>query len=241
MNILKLMIIPLIAFLLTGCLYPDSKLEKNQMPNQAQLNAIQKAVDQYKKQESGLLPIKTKDQDTPIFLKYPIDFSKLQQKGLIGEAPGTAFINGGNYEYTLITPEENPTVKLVDLRTSEAIRSLKTKVRFYQQEHKYPPFKEQIAKGVYSLDYEALGLDEPPAVDSPYSQQMLPIYINERGKLFIDYRKDLYEYIRNKDHNYTTGDDIRYLLTDYAPFAPAYSEPYTIKNGEPIFMSQLPS
>ncbi|UOQ93589.1 hypothetical protein MUO14_00840 [Halobacillus shinanisalinarum] len=241
MKFLKLLTLPFVALVLTGCLYPEAQLEKNKMPNQAQLDAIQKAVDQYNKQESGLLPIKTKGQDTPIFLKYPIDFSKLKQRGLIGEPPGTSFINGGHYEYTIITPEDNPTVKLVDLRTTEALRSLQLKVEFYQQENKYPPFHEKVAKGVYSIDYEAVGLEEAPTVDSPYSQQMLPIYINEQGKLLIDYRKDLYEYIRTKEHNYQTGDDIRYLLTDYTPFSPAYSVPYTIMDGEPIFMSELPS
>ncbi|MFQ3542973.1 hypothetical protein Q7A53_02725 [Halobacillus rhizosphaerae] len=233
----KLLLIPLFTLLLSGCLYPQSQLQKNQTPNQIQLEQIQKAVDSFQDQTNGLLPIKTKPQDTPIFIKYPIDFSKLREKGLIGEAPGSSFENGGHYQYVIIKPETNPTVKVLDLRTSETLRALQVKIKFYKEKNKYPPFGSQVAKGVYKLNYEKLGLDHQPVVDSPYSDQSLPIYISDQGELLIDYRKDLYNYLRNKKNSYKNGDDIRYLLTDHSPLVPAYSPPYTLENGEPVFMN----
>lgn len=237
----KYFAIPLLLFLLTGCLYPNSQLDKNQIPVQNQIERVQNAVDQYQKNENGLLPIKTRDQDTPIFQKYQIDFERLKQQNLIGEIPGSAFENGGYYQYVIITPEKDPTVKLLDLRTTDTLRSLQVKVEFYQNSNRYPPLGEQIAKDIYKLDYQKIGLNAPPVIDSPYSQQQLPVYIDNNGQLLIDYRKDLYQFIREKDHTYQSGDDIRYLLTDHAPFVPGYSVPYTIKDGEPIFMSEYKS
>ncbi|MFC7060461.1 hypothetical protein [Halobacillus seohaensis] len=237
MKWLKLFTIPLVLFMLSGCLYPNSNLKQNQPTNQEQLDAVQQAVNQFHEQESGLLPIKTKDQETSIFIKYLIDFSALRDRGLMGESPGNSFENGGYYQYVIINPEEDPTVKIVDLRMSQSLRSLQAKVDFYENENKYPPLNEKISKGVYNLKYEKMGLDNPPTVDSPYSDQQLPVYINERGELLVDYRKELYELMRQKEHSYTEGDDIRYLLTDHEPFAPAYSPAYTIEGEEPVFMS----
>lgn len=238
MKWLKLISLLFIIFFLSGCLYPKAQLEKNQIPKQVQLETVQNAVEQYQEKQNGLLPIKTKPQDTPIFQKYQLDFSKLKQNALIGELPGTSFENGGYYQYVIIHPETNPTVKVLDLRNTETLRSIQVKVAFYEESHQYPPFGDQIARGVYELDYKKLGLQEEPMIDSPYSEQMLPVYLNARGEVLIDYRKDLFTYLKDQEHDYEPGEDIRYLLTDHAPFVPGYSEKYTVKNGEPIFMSE---
>ncbi|WP_281975470.1 hypothetical protein [Halobacillus litoralis] len=241
MKRLLLFSMPLLAILLSGCLYPQSELQKNKVPNQAQLEMVQNAVDNYQNQKNGLLPIKTKPQDTPIFQKYPVEFGKLKELNLIGELPGTSFENGGHYQYVIINVETDPTVKVLDLRATEEVRSLQVKVKFYTENNKYPPLGEFIAPGVYKLDHEELGMDAPPMVDSPYSDQRLPFFLDEQGKVYIDFRKDLYTYLRNQEHSYGTGEDIRYLLTDHTPFVPAYSKPYTVQDGEPIFMSETPS
>ncbi|MFG6148684.1 hypothetical protein [Halobacillus sp. B23F22_1] len=235
MNLLKWVSIPLLLFVLSGCLYPESELNKNSATNQEQLESVQASVIQFQEQESGLLPIKTREEDTPPFLKYPVDFSKLRERGLIGEAPGNSFENGGHYQYIIVHPDEKPTVKVVDLRLTEALRSLQLKVDFYENENEYPPLNNKVAKNVYDLKYEEMGLESPPTVDSPYSDQQLPVYINERGELLVDYRKELYQLLDQEEHSYDEGDDIRYLLTDHTPFAPAYSPAYTIEDGEPVF------
>lgn len=227
----------ILLFLLTGCLYPQERLQKNQVPNDQQLNMVQDAVDTYQERTDGLLPIKTKDQDTPLFQKYPIEFSKLKEMNILGELPGTSFENGGHYQYVIIHPETDPTVKVLDLRTTEEVRSLQVKVKFYTDNNRYPPLGDFVSQGVYELDYEKIGMDEPPMVDSPYSDQRLPVYLDEQGQVYIDYRKDLYAYLRSEDHAYEAGEDIRFLLTDYTPIVPAYSTAYTVEEGEPVFLT----
>lgn len=227
----------LLIFLLSGCLYPNSELSRNKVPNELQLETVQSAVDTYREKTEGLVPIKTKDLDTPIFRKYLIDFGALKEKGILAEIPGTAYENGGTYQYALLTPEENPRVKLIDLRISDAIREVGVKLHIYRNENLYPPFGQPITKNLYKVDYEELGLEHEPYVVSPYSQKNLPIVMDTKGELYVDYSADLYDALKKYDHHYKTGDDIRYLLADNTPFLPVYSYPYTIKDGDPVFMT----
>ncbi|MDL4840795.1 hypothetical protein [Aquibacillus rhizosphaerae] len=235
MRLLKL--IPLIFFLvvLSGCFYPNDNLSKNKVPNDIQLNMVQDAVNQYVEINQGLVPIKTKSNDTPIFQKYLIDFSSLKQQNVLSEIPGTAFENGGVYQYVLVTPEEDPQVKVIDLRNAEVLRNVQHRLTTYRNEHIYPPFDEEIQDGVFTINYELLGLEAPPYVQSPYTQQNLPIIMDVDGNLYIDYSPDLYEALNTFEHDYKEGEDIRFILVDNYPFVPAYSLPYTIKSGEPVF------
>lgn len=217
-------------------MYPSGQLSKNQVPNEIQLEMVQRAISQYAENNNGLLPIRTKDMDTPIFQKYLIEFTKLKEQGLLDSTPGTAFENGGVYQYVIITPEDNPTVKVIDLRLAEQIRSLQTSINLYRSEHSYPPFGEEVEDGMYKINYEKIGLDHDPYVVSPYSGINLPIVMDTNGQVQIDYRSDLYDALQTYEHNYEKGDDIRYLLTDHYPFAPAYSLPYTVIDGEPHFL-----
>lgn len=236
--LLKLCSASILILLLSGCLYPDSELAKNQVPNEDQLEQVQRAVEKYREETNGLVPIRTKPNDTPIFEKYLIDFSMLKDRNLLSEIPGNAYENGGVYQYALIYPEENPTVKLIDLRLTEAIRSVNVRLQVYRDEHLYPPFGEVVEDGIFTIDYKKLGLDSPPTVISPYSQEQLPIVMDVEGKLYIDYRIDLTQALENYDYDYEEGDDIRYILAENTPFLPVYSLPYTISDGEPVFMNE---
>ncbi len=169
----RLACLMLIVTFLSGCLYPESELSKNSEPNESQLEKVQEAVDQYQEETQGLLPIKTKASDTPIFRKYLIDFQSLKEQNLLSEIPATAYENGGAYQYTIITPEDNPRVKLIDLRIADAIRQVTLKLQTYRNEHIYPPFGNEISEGVYQVDYEKLGLDKRPHVKSPFSKEKL--------------------------------------------------------------------
>ena len=233
---IKGVIFLLSLLILTGCLYPSSEKAENQIPNDTQLATVQAAVDQYREEKGGLVPIRTKSSDTPIFEKYLIDFSLLKEANTLTEIPGNAFENGGYYQYSLLTPEDNPTVKVIDLRITEAIRGVNIRLEAFRQENTYPAFGEKVEDGIYLVDHEKLGLDAQPTVVSPYSQENLPIIMDVDGKLYVDYRIDLKNALNEYDHEYKEGDDIRFLLSDNAPFVPAYSLPYTIENGEPVFM-----
>ncbi|ALX50540.1 hypothetical protein AOX59_04695 [Lentibacillus amyloliquefaciens] len=223
------------VFLLSGCFYPEDELSKNQEPNESQLEEVQNAVDQYQEKTQGLLPIRTKSNDTPIFRKYLVDFQLLKEENILSEIPGTAYQNGGLYQYAIIYPEENPQVKLIDLRISDAIREVAVKLNIYRNEHLYPPFGEEIAEGVYEIDHETLGLESKPYVTSPYSKENLPIVMDTEGNLYVDYRIDLTRALEDYDHDMQEGDDIRYVLAENTPFVPVYSLPYTIRGGEPVF------
>jgi hypothetical protein len=226
-----------ITSLLSGCLYPEQKLAKNRIPYEHQLQAVQSAVNQYKEKQSGLLPIKTKPFDTPIYQKYPLDFSKLVPLYL-QDAPGNSFENGGSYQYVLVNVEEAPKVKLIDLVSVTTVQTVIMKLNAYRAKYGYPPYGQVIANNIFTIDYEKLGYDRDQYVVSPYTQNNLPIIINAQGELVIDYRMDLYHFLQKENEvDYKRGEDIRGLLVEHTPFVPVFSVPYTIdENNEPIFL-----
>lgn len=222
----------LTVFLLSGCMYPDQELAKNKIPYKDQIQAVQTAVDDFKKDNGGILPIKTKEAVTPIYQKYPINFKRIAPK-YIAEPPGNAFESGGIFQYVLIDVETNPTVKLLDLRMAETIRDLNLRIRTMG----YPPYKDEIAKNVYSLDFKKLGFKTPPYAVSPYTNQNLSFVITGNAEVFVDYRPDLYQALKKSDEQFQPGEDIRSILVSDSMFVPAFSLPYTVdSNNEPVFL-----
>jgi hypothetical protein len=225
----------LVLSMLTGCMYPEENLVQNQVPYKDQLDSVQAAVNQFKEANGGILPIKTKDAETPIYQKYPIDFNKIVPRYL-SEPPGNAYENGGLFQYVLVDVEENPTVKLLDLRMAETIREIRMRINA----NGYPPFKEKIASNVYTLDFKKIGYKEEPVAVSPFTNNNLHFIISTEGEIYIDYRSDLYQAIKSSKEELKAGDDIRQILVDDSMFVPAYSLPYTIDESskEPIFLEK---
>ncbi|MBM4762132.1 hypothetical protein [Bacillus sp. B15-48] len=233
-NLKWLLLSFMLMFLLTGCMYPAENLAQNKIPYQDQLDSVQNAVKKYQEDNNGILPIKTKDAETPIYQKYLVDFKKIVPS-YISAVPGNAFENGGIFQYVLIDVETTPTVKLLDLRVADTIRDIKMRL----QVNEYPPFKGQVSKNVFTLDFSKLGFSQDPVAVSPFTGGNLPYVISGDGEIYVDYRSDLYQKLREKDNNNLKhGDDIRSILTDDSMFVPAYSLPYTVDadNGEPIFL-----
>lgn len=226
-----LLLIPLLA----GCMYPKEHLSQNKIPYEDQLNAVQTAVNSYKEANGGLLPIKTKDATTPIYQKYPIEFKKLVPQ-YMAEPPGNAFESGGVFQYVLIDAETDPKVKIFDLRMAETIRDIKLRIK----SNKYPPYKEQIAKNVFTLDYQKLGFKEDPVALSPYTGRNLPLVITGDAEVYVDYTSDLHEALQKQEITYKQGDDVRGILTKDSAFVPAYSLPYTVDGDTrvPIFLTK---
>lgn len=220
---------------LPGCMYPSDNLAKNQVPYQDQIDSVQKAVDSYKKDNGGILPIKTEAAGTPIYQKYPIDFKKMIPRYL-PEPPGSAFESGGIYDYVLVDAETNPKVKLIDLSVADTIRDINLRIK----SKGYPPYKKQIADNVYTLDFKQLGFDKPPYAESPYTHQNLPFVIDGNATVYVDYRADLYQTLKKYKGTVKPGQDIRSILVDNSMFVPAYSLPYTIdsKTKEPVFLEK---
>lgn len=222
------------VILLSGCMYPDTSRMENQLPYEDQLNSVQQAVDQYQEATSGLLPIKTRDQDVDQYIKYPIEFIKIVP-AYLGKTPPNAYENGGIFQYVIVDVEENPTVKLVDLQSAEKIREIKIKIGI----NGYGPIDEQIAENVYTLDYKIMGYKDVQTVPSPYSNVNLPLVATGDGNVFIDYSIDLSRILKEDKPDVKPGDDIRYLLVEKYPILPAFSLPYTVnEKNEPEFMTK---
>ena len=230
-NVRNLLILIVTTVLLSGCLFPEEEKSENQIPDDLQLATVQQAIDDYKA-DTGVLPIKTRDMDTDIFIKYLIDFDKIVPK-YMASAPPNSYEKGGIFQYIIWDPEEEPTVKLVDLRSAEAIRELNIRSMSYQ----YPTFKEKKADYIYTIDFEKVGYKEDLTVPSPYSNNQLPLILTTEGEVHVDYSIDLYQFIQENELTPTPGEDIRMLLVEKYPVVPAYSLPYTVnEQNEPVFM-----
>ncbi|MCA1030527.1 hypothetical protein LCL95_05665 [Bacillus timonensis] len=238
-SLVKFIVLISCMTILSGCLYPESRLKQNQIPYEDQILSVQNAVNTYKEDNGGLLPIKNRDMETPIYHKYPIDFNKLIPR-YIQDAPGSAYESGGVYLYVLVDVETDPTVKLLDLKVTEKIRDLKMRIDVFRQSNGYPPFKDVIAENVFSIDYNKLGLKEEPYVVSPFTGNNLPFVITNEIEIVVDYSIDLFKALQENNHPYAHGDDIRQLLVENSMFVPAHSLPYTIDTdkNEPIFFNK---
>lgn len=223
-----------ISLLLSGCLYPEDEKAAQENPYEEQIDAVQKAVNSFKENTGGLLPIKTRENETDMYIKYPIEFSKIVP-AYTEKIPSNAYETGGIYQYVLMDVEENPTVKLVDLRIAERIRDLNLRRHINGK----LPFKDPVGENVYEIDFEAMGFKEPLKVESPYSDALLPIVVGGDGHFYVDYSIDLNRILQEQKPDVKEGEDIRYLLADSNPILPAYSLPYTVnEKNEPIFMKK---
>ncbi|MGM9954683.1 MAG: hypothetical protein ACI35J_02345 [Peribacillus sp.] len=238
-NSFKILCLLCISGLLTGCLYPQKQKVQNQLPYKEQIQSVQSAVDQFKEDEGGILPIVTKEADTPIYQKYVIKFTKISPR-YMAEPPDNAYESGGVFQYVLVNVENDPTVKLLDVRMAQKIQDISLRLQAYQQSNGYPPYKERISENVFTLDYKKMGLKEAPTVTSPYSQKDLYLVVDGDGNLYVDYTPDLYDVLQQHDGKIKKGEDIRELLVDSSEFVPAYSLPYTIdeKSKSPIFLTK---
>lgn len=221
--LLPLMLLPVL--LLGGCMLPE-EARTDVTPYAEQLQSVQTAVGQYQ-ETTGVLPIQTKPATTPLMERYPLDFMKLVPN-YMADPPVNSFEGGGVFVYVLVDVETEPTVKLIDLRVAERLQQLQTKINTYQVKYKKYPFKGSLGKNQFTLDYDKLFLDEIPTIPSPYSERMLDIYVDGRGQLMVDYRPDLEDVVQKADGELEPGDDIRSLLYAESPFAPAYSQGYTV-------------
>jgi hypothetical protein len=225
----------LTAIVLSGCMYPNQERSQNQLPYKDQIQSVQTAVNSYKQDNGGLLPIKTMEANTPMYQKYPIDFKKLTPKYL-AEPPGNAFESGGVFQYVLVDEQTNPTVKIFDLRIADMIQDIKMRIKA----NGYPPFKKVLATNVFSLDFKKLGYDKTPYAVSPFTGHNLPFVITGDAQVYVDYRSDLYQAMKKPGVTLKAGEDIRPILLNDSMFIPAYSLPYTIdpKTGDPIFLDK---
>lgn len=225
--------------LLTGCLYPDDRRVENSIPYPDQLQAVEQAVLQFQA-DTGVLPIRTFEQSTtPLYQRYVVDFKQLVPKYL-QQPPGTAFENGGVYQYVLVDVEDEPKVKVIDLTYQKELIKLEQKLTQYMRKHTYAPVAEILDVGLFRLDYEKLGYKQEPLVKSPYSNSFLPFILTNDREIMIDYRSELNRMLQEYEHSFSEGEDIRPLLYEHTPFVPVLSVPYVInEDGEPDYAMEL--
>lgn len=233
----KIMYVVSLSFLvlLSGCAYKGDQDERGDNIYPEQIESVQRAVDTYQEDSGGLLPIKTKESDTDIYIKYPIEFSQLVPK-YMEKIPSNAFEKGGVFQYVLTDVEENPTVKLVDIRFAERIRDLNLRKNANSGSI---PFKDPIGEAVYEIDFKTMGFKNQVTVPSPYSNTHLPLVVGGDGKFYVDYSIDLQKILQEEKPSVEQGEDIRFLLEDSSFVLPAYSLPYTVnEDNEPVFMKK---
>lgn len=219
---------------LSACLYPESE-QSNQMPDESQIEMVQQAVDQYREDTDGLLPIKTVS-DTREYLEYQVDFSSLVPDYL-DERPPISYEAGGYYQFVILEAEENPTVKLADLRITEEIRSLQLRVEGMGE---HVEFEEAVGPNVYKLNLDFYNLNNNPTVTSPYSGGSLNVYYSGGENFIVDYREEIGRIMEDNDLQFETGDDVRRILYEYTPVVPLYSPEITVdENNDPIFMTNV--
>lgn len=227
-----LVTLTLVVMLLAGCAYKSKEQPETLLPYEDQLAAVQTAVNSFRETSGGLLPIKTRDMETDQYIKYPIDFKKIVPD-YMGTAPANSYEAGGIYQYVLMEVEENPTVKLVDLRLADTIRDINLR----RSINGFAPVEETIAEGVYKINYLKMGYKDEISVQSPYSDTQLPLVATGDGQVYVDYSIELNRLLQDYDQEIKPGDDIRFLLTDNFAIVPAYSLPYTVnEKREPEFM-----
>jgi hypothetical protein len=228
----------LIPLLLSGCVYGNEIKQQNAPATGEYINVVQGAVDQYIKR-NGVPPIQNKAEDTPIYEKYLVDFTKLRNYNMISTIPSNAFENGGRAIYVLVDVETNPKVKLMDLTSYQQMVELQRQVNAYIKKYKKLPKGEAIAEHFYLLAADELSLKKPQ-IQSPYSRQLLEIVIHDSGRIAIDYTPELLKAM-NKSGLQQSIDpklDLRSVLVEQAYFVPAWSYPYHWKDNQPTISEE---
>jgi len=220
----------LTTVLFTGCMYPQERRLQNQVPSEFYIEMTQKAIDQYREQE-GVLPIVTRPIDTNVFEKYEIDFQKLIPRYL-PDVPANAFEKGGLYKYVLIDVETKPAVKLVHLGIVSKVADVQQAVNRFKHERGMLPVDRPLGNGYFAINYKQISMKDQ-TVESVYQNQFLPLIMNKKGEVGIDYASDLATYIRSAKKPLPQDIDPRYELARNALFVPVKSFPYTLENGEP--------
>ncbi len=227
----RLWIVMLIT-VLTGCMYPQERKLENQLPPLQQVQMVQGAIDQYFA-ETRVLPIATKEANTPIFEKYVIQFNQLVPKYL-PYMPGAAFEQGGSHLFVLTNVEVQPTVRLLDLKMVEHIHDIQTRVSRYHMQNKSLPVAEVLQPGYFKIDLRKIGVAKAKAtVLSPITGNELPVVMSADGVVGIDYQKDLSQIIQGLQAPHPAGKDLLELIPQNSLYVPVKAFPYSLIEGIP--------
>ncbi|GGE11262.1 hypothetical protein GCM10011571_10740 [Marinithermofilum abyssi] len=207
----------------------------NELPGHVRL--AEDAVRSYQKEHQKVPPLKRKSLDDPDYPLYVVDFEKI--KPYIKEIPSTAFESGGAFVYVIPDPyAKEVMVRVMDLRLMEKMRDLQGDVNaFHASEGRWPRGKKQ-GKEMYTLSFQAMDM-EPVVIPSPYHADFeLPVLIDEKGRLHLDYRMDAMRNIQEKNKQPDKKEDLRNVLMEDHPYVPLYSPPMRYEKKEPVFVKK---
>jgi hypothetical protein len=231
------LILVLLPMLLTGCLYPDEKLQENQVSYRESIKRIQSAVDDFYK-EQGILPIITAGQEIPRYEKYRVDLDQLKGRGYLDEIPNTAFEQGGSGYFLIINEETKPTVKVMDLTTTQKVNDVQRAVNLYKMSHDNAlPAGEALYPGYTAVDLSKTDAKSLKLM-SVYSGQEMTFIMDEEGTVYADYAFDIMQAIQKNGADPQEGQDLRVFLEEESYYVPVKSVAYTWKDGQPVAQPQ---
>lgn len=231
------LILALFPMLLTGCLYPDEKLEENKVSYRESVKRIQSAVDDFQ-QEQGILPIITAGQEVPRYEKYRVDLDQLKGRGYIDEIPKTAFEQGGSGYFLIINEETKPTVKVMDLTTTQKVNDVQRAVNLYKMAHDNAlPSGETLYPGYTAVDLSKTDAKSLKLM-SVYSGQEMTFIMDEEGTVYADYAFDIMQAIQKNGTDPQEGKDLRVFLEEESYYVPVKSVAYAWKDGQPVAQPQ---
>lgn len=212
----------------TGCMFPDEhRMQMDKLPQQ--VAQVQSAVDAYFRQNK-ILPYTYTEEKQKLTTKYKVNFNEL--KGFLGEVPPSSFDKGGYFLFVLVDVEKDPTVRLFDLRANEAISKIEPGIKGYVSHHQSLPEKSRINQYFYTIDYKKLKL-EPVEIPSPYSHEKLPLIMDQKGKVYIDYRTEVMSKWQQADQKPSEQTDLRLWLAKDSLYVPAFSPQIKMNGNEP--------
>jgi len=227
----RIIYVLLLLCLLSGCLYPQEKrLQLDQLP--LHVERVQTAVDMYY-QKKKVLPYRYKADEIKFTSKAVVDFQAL--KGYLDQIPPSAYENGGFFIYVLTNVEEKPLVRLFDLRVNDQVEKMQLRINDYKQRHHQLPIKEKLDSKHATIDFDKLGMDEVQ-IPSPYDQTaMLPLIMDQQGKVMIDYRTEAMKMIQKAKKKPSEKEDLRIWMAKHSIYVPAFAKPMKFVKGTPVF------
>lgn len=219
-----------LVILLTGCMRTEQFNAKVSQELPENIQRVQTALDEYQK-GTPVFPLKKAPASASLYQKYIIDFSKM--KNVLSEPPATSFEKGGHYIYVIADPGKKPQVRVMDLWIIEQVRKLQAQVDARLQDRKSLPKGEKVGKNLYLLDFKILGQNEEQ-ISSPYSsQQKLPVLVDGKGKIYLDYRVEVMQKLE-KEGKQPKEKDLRELLYRDSYFVPVFSPAIYYEKGDPV-------
>jgi len=225
-------VVLLLSAVLTGCLYPKEQLAQNRMPPRDAVRIVQAAVEEYRR-DTGLLPIRNADADTPRYEKFVVDLARLLRTGYLSDLPAAAFEKGGNYYFLVLDEETEPTVRLLNIAVLQKLNDLEKRVKEYAASHGGAlPAGEELYPSFRLLDFDKLG-GRKPDIRSVFSGQPIHVLVHESGEVFADYAADIRRLVEGKGTAPAPDEDLRELLVSETLFVPVKSPVYHWIDGDP--------